>query len=219
MAQGSKSNKAPIANQAGATEEVFDWSKYLPTGIKVDESTEDGSLTPIYAGEEALTNGWPPLIGRVDRIEVLPAVKKGAEVYTPHMIRMVLLAPTKAMGGTGDSKQEVDMKIGDDILLPISGSIKTKRKLLLAAINEKLVFTALIRVRGKLDTGAQSEMNDFEVRLLNNAETRAGRYLLPTSGGNQLPAGVIAGQVVDENGKEKALFDKATPATTQANAS
>ena len=194
-----------------AASEEFDWSTFLPEGMKASDFVEvKGDLTPIYTAEEASTHGFPPLIGKMDRIEALPPQGKGKNEWIPWMIRVVASAPTKAMGGTGDDREPVDVKIGDDVYLPIGGNMKIKRQLLLAALDTEKVFTVAARVSGSLDVGQPSEMWVWQT-LIGKPETRTGRFAIPQQFGieavsrKKLDAGGVpadaTGEVLDASGK------------------
>lgn len=199
------------ATTQAAPEAEFDWSKFMPQGMSAADFVEvKGDLTPIYTAEEATTLGFPPLIGKADRIECLPMQGKGANQWVPWMIRVVASAPTKAMGGTGDEREPVDINVGDDVYLPIGGNMKVKKQLLLAAINPEKVFTIAVRVAGSRDIGQASEMWVWET-LLGKSETRTGRFAIPQqftleaiSTSKQIGAGGIGDvnqEVLDANGK------------------
>lgn len=188
-------------NQGAASEKDFDWSKYVADGYAVDELRIIGGLTPIYVPEEALSQGFPPVFGKMDRIEFLPTQRQGQkDEWTPRMIRVVALMPTKAMGGTGDDRHLVDIAVGDDVLIPVTGNLSNNKTLLIAAAHEDLVFVAGFRVKGQKEIGRPSEMWDWDVRLHPKTERRAGRFMLPQGEKvtrTELPATTASGTAYD----------------------
>lgn len=130
-----KNNKDKHAAQANLSMggDDFDFSKFMPEGYSANDLKIIGGLTPIYAAEQALAQGFPPVVGFLDRIEVLPEVKQGAKTYVPLMIRVKVTAATRGIIGKKDTIDVVDIEPGQDVLVPISGNLRSN-KVLLGAI-------------------------------------------------------------------------------------
>lgn len=126
-------NKDKTQTNLSMSGDDFDFSKYMPEGYSATDLKVIGGLTPIYAAEAALAQGFPPVVGFLDRIEVLPEVKQGSKTYVPLMIRVKVTAATKAIIGKGDEIKTVDIEPGQDVLVPISGNLRSN-KVLLGAI-------------------------------------------------------------------------------------
>jgi hypothetical protein len=176
-------NESKSVAGANINEKDFDWSAFIPKEHKATDLRAIGGLTPIYVPEEALGQKFPPVYGKMDRIEYLPTQRVGQkDEWTPAVIRVNCLVPTKAMAGTKEDRVLVDVAAGEDVLIPITGNLKNNKTLLISAVDAGFVHIAGFRVKGQKDIGraAGQEMWDWEVMLLTNPapEARAGRFLL-----------------------------------------
>lgn len=174
-------------------------------GVKKDDAIEYRGLTPIYAPASALDLKWPPLVGKFDRIERLPTIRAGKDnEYTPIMIRVVLTQATKALSGTSESAQAVDMAVGDEVLLPVTGGIGVNRKLEAAASDRDFVHTLIAVVTGKREIGQPQPMFDFKVIGLGKKEKRVGRFAEPLQyrnfDGVMFEAAPVVPQITAANG-------------------
>lgn len=189
---------------AEASPAGFDWGNYLPDGYEAKDLREVGLLTPMYIPEMAMELGFPPLFGKIDRIETLPTQRLGQrDQWTPRIIRMVSLVKTKAVSGTKEDRQVVDINPGDDVVFPIGGVLGVNRELMLAATDEKTVWTMGIRVRGtKPIKDRPQDAWDWEVMVHPKTEPRSGRFAFPQAGGEEArQLGATApGQVLNKDG-------------------
>lgn len=169
----------PASTEAPESGAAFDWAAFLPKDYKAEDLKQIGSLTPIYIPEMALEQGWNPVFGDIADIEYLPTQRAGKEdAWTPKMLRVVLRAATKAMSGTKDDRQVVDLEPGQDILVPVTGALEANKELLIRAVDPKHVTTAGFRVKGTKDVGRASPMHDWEVMVHPVLSARTGRFLL-----------------------------------------
>lgn len=154
---------------------TVDWTKLAP-GITEADIRKTGQLTAMYLPAEALTKKWPPIVVDLVGIETWATVVKNGKPWTPRQLRGVLVTPAKAIGGTGDAAQEVDLKPGDDILIPITGNLSVNKEILLAAAHEKLLFRAGFAVTGMQET-KNGDMHVWEAPILGKPQQRSGRFL------------------------------------------
>lgn len=160
----------------------FDYSAFMPEGMSTKDLRATGGLTPIYAPEEALDNGFPPCGGWLDRFEILPEVKVGKEIYIPKMIRVVCTNDTKGVQGTKDVREVTKVEKGKDVLIPLTGNLSNNKDLLLAVSDPNNVHWAIFRVRGTKETGQITPMWDWDVQLHSATKKRDGRFAIPLGG-------------------------------------
>lgn len=164
---------------AGKTEAKFDPSKYLAPGMNKEKIRKVGNLTPIWSGEIALEKGLV-LAGRMDRLEILDMGedKDPKDRYRP-MIRVVCAFATTGVLGAKKEQKKVEVPAGEDILLPITGSLKANKAVLLSAWDPKTVNYIIARAIGHVDTGKPSEMVEIETHLVDDPIVREGRFAQP----------------------------------------
>lgn len=183
----AKNDKA-MGNAGEVGSERFDYSQYLPEGLDAKGLRATGGLTPIYAPDDALEKGFPPACGYLDRIEVLPFVNQGKEKdgspkgFYPMMVRVCCTRPTKGVVGKGENRKSVDIAVGEDVLIPITGNLKTNKTLLASSTDPKVHFFGIFRVTGTLKVNNQpSDMYTWDVMIHEKSKIREGRYALPQS--------------------------------------
>jgi hypothetical protein len=206
MAKSTETAKDQIPNSAGASDD-FDYSKYMPEGHDAKDLRKIGGLTPIYNGNFALDQKWPPCCGWLDRIERIEIADPNDPNPIRDFMRVELTHPTKGVRGPRGANQEiVDLKAGEDILLPMSGNFKNVAVLRAALANPKEVFFGIFRAVGHMNTGKPSDMVQFDQRISQKTKPRDGRFALPANAvyapelqTTQVP--VVPGQVYDANGK------------------
>ena len=176
----------------------------LPADVDITKIREVGGLTPIFSPQEAWEEKFPPIVGWADRIEELPPVQMGRDIFIPRLIRIQLTAPTKAVLGKRGARQVVDLKAGDDILVPLTGNLENSRGLMAAIKDPRHVTLIGIKLTGHVPTGQPSDMWTFSVGLTAHKMAREGtRFALPFETPTpELPAGrVAAGQPVNQAGQ------------------
>lgn len=202
MAKTEKASEQ-IPNSAGGADD-FDYSKYMPEGHDAKDLRKIGGLTPIYGGNFALAQNWPPCCGWLDRIERIEVGDPGDPNPIREFIRIEVTVPTKGVrGARGDNQEVVDVKVGEDILLPVSGNFKNIAVLRAALSSHKEVYFGIFRAIGMLNTGKASDMVKFDSRLSNKTKPRIGRFELPQNAmyAPELQPSIPAGQVMDANGQ------------------
>lgn len=164
---------------APQNEFTIDWNAILPQGVSKEDLRKTGALTPIYSPGEAFAGKWKAIMVYLVGIETLPTQNVGTPFeFTPQMIRAVLRTAGKGMQGVGESKAAVDLVPGDDILIPITGSLKVNREIMLAATDPVRLFTAGFAViRQEKVNEAPSPMWVWEAPIVGQFEERKGRYL------------------------------------------
>jgi hypothetical protein len=165
---------APISTNKNGIDTSIDKS-VLPEGFSAEEFQLTGQLTPIYAAKDAFEERWPKLIGFMKGIEELPTVREGKDdAYTPMMIRFKVIAATKGIQGKDDKREIVEIPIGSEVLLPISGNLRNNAKLLAAATNPNEYFLAQVVATGQVRVGKPSPMWELNVQLHPKGQRRAG---------------------------------------------
>lgn len=173
MAKGN----GPTSAQAPAPEAAFDYTKYLPEGVKAEDLTTFESLTPIYNAETALEEKWEPVVGYAYATEALKTLREGKDgEYTPIMIRVHLTHPTKARAGTKESPRTVDMKAGEDIYVPVNSALEINKRLEAAIMDTEKVHLLIFRVTGTMKTEHPNDMFTWEVKDTNHSKPRTGKY-------------------------------------------
>lgn len=182
----------------------FDWmSAGLPADVDITKIQEVGGLTPIWSPQEAWEEKFPPVIGWADRVEKLPPVQMGRDLFIPRLVRVHLTAPTKGVIGKRGARTVVELKAGDDILVPLTGNLENSRKLMAAVKDPRYVTIVGIKLTGQIPTGQPSEMWTFSVGLTAHRILREGtRYVLPIEIPDELPASqVAAGLPINSSGQ------------------
>jgi len=177
----AKKNETAAASKGVA----FDYSKYLPEGMKATDLTiVESTLVPIYSAQEAFEGGWEPACGWLDRFVILPEQRKGTkDAFIPKAIKLIVEVPTKGLKGTKDEREECDVVKGDELLVMINGQMLQNKELLAAVADEKNVYFATFRIKGTKDVDRPSEMWDYEVQIAKgHPKKREGRFAIPIGG-------------------------------------
>lgn len=181
MASAKKDQEQVPESKTDSNLKKIDWSKYLPKDVDKSDLKKTGGLKPAYYPDEALTQGWDPIVVRLVGIKRLPEQRQGRRIWTPQLFHGVLRTPAKAMAGIRDDRKVVDLKPGDDILIPITGSLKIDSDLIEAARHPTRLYTACFAVVGQ-DTISVPDVDDpnpmfiWDARLVGSYEKREGRY-------------------------------------------
>lgn len=216
MAKVSSSKKSASARSTARDDrdEVleefeFDANAYFAdAGLKYKEEDlrDVGGLMPIYASEYAAEEKWPPLFGLllgIRMIEVDKTARTAEEGTRPFLIVEAEVA-TKALSGTGDDRQSIDIEPGDRLLMPISGALKNRDELLTAAMDADEVHRALFIVTGrkvKMKKAGRNDMWEVVTKMVDDPIPRRGRYVFnpartpeisgPVNGVPALPRGEV----------------------------
>lgn len=210
---------APVSNKNGIDTSVK--LSALPEGFDVNEFQETGGLTPIYSQKDAFENRFPPIVGFMKCIEALPVQYANTDnEFTPIMIRFVLTAPTKAIVGKDDKREIVDVGVGGEVLLPVTGNLRVNGKVIAAANNPTHYFLAQAIVTGQTKLKAPTPMWDMNVKLHPKASLREGTpFARMTTGGSAMLEtadgslyNVATGEIVS-NGPARALPPQASAAS------
>lgn len=182
MASAKDKNKEVVA-----APDFFNYSDYLPAGVTKDDGRTIGGFTPIYAPDTAWEEKFPPAGGYLCHFQILPAVKKGKDIYIPKMIKLIVKnakgLPTKGVRGKGDGKEVVDVPVDNALLIPLTGNLLNNEELLDAVADPNNVHYALFYIRGQVDTGQITPMWDWHVQLFDKLTIkREGEYALPIDG-------------------------------------
>lgn len=171
------------ANPGMSEGDDFDFSKFLPEGYDAKDLRKVGGLTPIYAPKLAFEQKWDPVVGFIDRVMVLDMgeeIKDEKQRYRPFLV-VELTSPNKGAVGPKSEQEVVSLNKGDDILVPVSGSIKNVKALEIAATDPANVYLGMFRVLGEKDlqqAGKPSPMWVIDARLHSKTKKREGRFLL-----------------------------------------
>lgn len=176
MAAGK--NDKNVSNVSADSKNDFDFQSYLPEGWSAKELRKIDGLTPIYAPELALDHKWTPCVGFMDRIISIDFGEDQKDNRFREFIVMQLTADTKGVRGDKSNREVVDVKAGEDILMPMSGNIKNITVLRAALANNEKVYIGAFRVTGKLDTGMPTPMWKIDSFLHPKSDKRQGRFLL-----------------------------------------
>lgn len=160
----------------------FDWSKFAPQGVKPENIVIYEGLTPIYAAERALEENWDPAVGWCYGTELLKTIRANTDsAYTPLVVRLQLTSPTKAQSGPPDARKTVELKAGDDILIPVGASLRVQKKLENACIDPKQVYLLGFRVTGTMKSDYPNDMYVIEVADFGARQPRTGRFAFPSN--------------------------------------
>ena len=174
-----------------------------------DEFYDVGGLTPIYSSKEAYENKFPEVVGFPYDIEELPTIVRttpdGKQTFfTPRMVRVHLARATKATTGKRGARQIIDRLPGEDILVPMTGSLQHNKPLLAAVNHPTDLFLAKMEIVGQIPLEL-GDMWDWRVQLNKKRIKREGRFnvrsnegMVPLAApaGNGAPA-LPAGQLVN----------------------
>lgn len=206
-----------------AAAEIIDFSQYIPAdlaqqlGGKV-RLEETGLLTPLYRHEQAWEMKFGPVIGYWMGIEQLPV-----DDFDAMVLRVELTVAAKGCTGKSDDMQIVDVKAGEQILVPINGKLRNNRKLLQAAMDRKNYFFGIIQPLGPRKVNKKpSEMWDYKVMQADVGLTREGTRFEFRTADVPLLAQTGDGTVYDMRTGEAVNTTERVPARTpaaQANAS
>lgn len=183
-ASGSK--PAARSDESRPAKKAFDYAAFFAeNGLKYTEKdlVDVGGLTPIYSFENAYEEDWPPVFGLlVNRIEI--EVDKANAIDNQRWRWFYVIeaeAPTKALSGTGDDRETIDIEPGDYILMPESGALKNRDRLKMAASDPDEVYRVFFRVEGgPVDLGkpGRNPMWPVESKLVGDSIPRKGRYVI-----------------------------------------
>lgn len=214
------SSKKSAASRSNAREELdefeFDANAFFKdAGLKyTEEDLRDvGGLMPIYASEHAAEEKWPALFGLmlgIKMIEVDKTARTVEEGTRPFLVIEAEVA-TKALSGTGEDRQTIDIEPGERVLLPVSGAVKNRDEILTAAMDQDEVHRALFIVTGrkiKMKKAGRNDMWEVVTKMVDDPIPRRGRYLFnPAAPGgpalgaaNGAPA-LPRGQVINARGE------------------
>lgn len=170
----AKTQTAPNADK-------FDYSAYLPEGVELTDVYKTGGLTPIFSPEQAFTEELV-VAGWIDRIFSLPTQRENKEdEYTPYMI-MLREIHTDTMGTQKDTQGNnapIEVKKGKDILIPITGNLKTNRELITAVMDPTQSHFGIFRVVGTMKLDQPTPMWVWDCRLVTKTRPRAGVFAAP----------------------------------------
>jgi len=190
----AKTEEKKVAASAAGSE--FNWGQFrqfMPEGLDAKDFEKTGGLAPIYAPKAAHEGNFPPLVGYMIRTQLLPEVQQGKQVFIPEMILVEALAPTKAViGNRREGQEEVDVKPGDLVVVPITGNLQVNEVLLAAADDPKEVHVCGLRVAGTRQVNDMpSPMWVWDMMLHPKALPRKGSHenLLRSNERPRLPNG------------------------------
>lgn len=177
--------------------EAFDYAAFFAEGgfkYTEEDMRDVGALMPIYASEHAFEEQWPPLFGSlVNRIELKVAKDEAEEdKQYRHFYVVEAKIATKALAGTGDDREVIDIEPGEYLLMPESGALKNKDRLKMAAVDPDVMHNAIFRVVGQLDLkkAGRNPMWEIDANLVGEPVSRKGRYALSnTSRSRELAQG------------------------------
>jgi hypothetical protein len=163
--------------------EVDPFAGYMPEGFDAKENKKVGGLTPIWGPKPAWEQKWPPCVGFMVCVET---IDHGEEIKDPKQryreyIRMEAQVPTKGVLGPKNEQDVIDIKVGDDILMPMSGNIKNIKTIRGLIADRDNVYLAMFQVTGQQDTGQPTPMWKIDARINSKKTPRAGRFALPPS--------------------------------------
>lgn len=169
------SNKVSEATLDPAVQALLDQARKAE-GVTENDVTELVGLTPIYNPQTALEQKWPALVGYADRIELLPVQRAGSkDEWTPILVRFIATQATKAVTGAKNERRVIDIAPGDEVMLPISGSLGVNSKLEHAAADTAKAHKMIIVVTGQSPTTKGNDMWLFHVEEIPAAaKVRAG---------------------------------------------
>jgi hypothetical protein len=160
-------------SQVAATKpKDVDMKAFMPAGMTEDDLSVVGGLRPICQPEEMMGN---PVGGWIVAIIDMPPRKDKSEW------RALLVELTGACRAkVGEEVQTIEA--GEEVLIPLNGSLKNNPDLLNAAASSSHVFWGFLQCVGQVDLGKPSPMWDFEVKLnKKNPIARTGKYALHQS--------------------------------------
>ena len=164
--------------------EVLDGTEYAGQADKLELK---GKLAPIFNLEMAHARKLA-CFGKIVRLEGIPmtepVVKKinGEDVTVDsgirYFLRMEAIKPTLGTRGDRDQQEEVPVKKGEDILMPLSGNIKNVEDLKAAVAHPTEVSIVGFRVIGQRKVNNKGNaMWDIETMFHPAKLRREGRYL------------------------------------------
>ena len=170
---------------AAEEKKVVDWSKFTPEGTKQDDFVQLFGLTPIYSSEHALENNWDPVTGHLVSYEEIkmaePNPRIPGDTGVRDFFRVEIDRACKAVKGNKTAGHDVvDLKPGDEVLVPVGGNLSTMRALKAAALDPKRVHYVGFAVIGTLPMGSgKNDMWEIDARILQGKTIpREGRHLL-----------------------------------------
>jgi len=162
-----------------AADAAFDISKYLPEGWSEKDFKTIGGFRMMVTPQVSYENR-APVFGVIMGIQVMPpreSLNKKGEKEDWACVLVELRAPTIATkSGTRDN---TEVPIGTDILIPMNGSLNNNHDLIKAAQDPAHVYIGLFTVTGQVDTGMPTPMWEYEVKVaMSKPLKRDGRYAL-----------------------------------------
>ena len=171
----------------------YDMAKFLPEGFSLDDFEKVGGLRPICPPE---INAEVPVVGILVALLDMPPRKSDNSAWQGLLVHLLSTAQAQTMDG-----EIVSISAGNDIIVPVGGALRNNQDLLSAAVDPYKVTPVIFEVLGQRDTGKQSLMWDYEVKLaFKKQRPRDGAFALYHKPVERL-APVHHGQVVDRDGK------------------
>lgn len=191
MAKDTKKKVGEITEKLPGAD--IDLSKFLPEGFSLDDFQSVGGLRPICPPE---VNAETPIVGWIVALLDMPARKADGSAWQGLLVNLL----TTAQAQTGDG-EIVTVEAGKDVIIPVGGNLKVNQDLLAAAVDPRKVTCGIFSVTGKMNTGKQSDMWVYDVRLaLKKQQAREGAFALYHKPAEPL-ASYHQGQVIDKDGK------------------
>jgi hypothetical protein len=168
----STTKARPAAQTAPKVKALADinLTAFLPKGFDAKDFDVVGGLRPICP-PESMTDPEQPTAGFVVSLLDMPDRKDGSK-WSAFLVELTGNASCKV----GDDI--VVIPAGKEVLIPMSGKLKTNADLVSAAWDENLVYLGIFRVLGQVDVGKENPMWDFEVALHKQTIPRTGKYAL-----------------------------------------
>lgn len=177
----------------------LDLAKFLPKGFTLDDFEVVGGLRPICPPE---LNQDAPIVGYV--VSIIPMPKRKSDKSDWDCLLVTLLSTAQAKTSDGEI---VTLEEGEDVLIPIGGSLKNNAGLLSSACDARKVVPGIFTVIGQVDTGKPSDMWEYEVRLaFKKAVPREGKFALYNKPVFAISNGAVTpGEVVNRDGSTARL--------------
>lgn len=200
------------AQPSPQTAPAFDYNAYFKQhglGYTADDMRDMTSLIPIYSFEEAWELKWPPVCGKLiaRNIILVDKTEEDPEKANRPFYLVEAKVPTKALKGTGDNRVPVDIKVGELVYWPESGSLKNRDRLIMASNDPETMFDVLFRLEGPQLEPEKKGRNGrwpIDAQLLGKGYARDARYKVsstPRVLTGAAPAQLPTGEVVNAQGQ------------------